>query len=43
MIHILDKIPLEKRNMVAEVTVDMAGSMNLIAKKCFPKTEIVTW
>ena len=28
--------------MVAEVTVDMAGSMNLIAKKCFPKTEIVT-
>ncbi|WP_339343164.1 transposase [uncultured Polaribacter sp.] len=42
VIHILDKIPLEKRNMVAEVTVDMAGSMNLIAKKCFPKTEIVT-
>ena len=28
--------------MVKEVTVDMAGSMNLIAKKCFPKTEIVT-
>ena len=27
---------------VKEVTVDMAGSMNLIAKKCFPKTEIVT-
>jgi transposase len=42
VIHILDKIPLEKRNMVAEVTVDMSGSMNLIAKKCFPKTEIVT-
>ena len=42
VINILCKIPLEKRNMVAEVTVDMAGSMNLIAKKCFPKTEIVT-
>jgi transposase len=42
VIRILDKIPLEKRNMVAEVTADMAGSMNLIAKKCFPKTEIVT-
>jgi transposase len=42
VIHILDKIPLEKRNMVAEVTVDMAGSMNLLAKRCFPKTEIVT-
>ena len=42
VIHILYKIPLEKRKMVSEVTVDMAGSMNLIAKKCFPKTEIVT-
>ncbi len=41
VIDILHKIPLEKRNMVEEVTVDMAGSMNLIAKKCFPKTEIV--
>ncbi|WP_233898071.1 transposase [Tenacibaculum piscium] len=28
--------------MVKEVTVDMAGAMNLIAKKSFPKTEIVT-
>jgi transposase len=42
VIYILDKIHLEKRNMIAEVTVDMAGSVNLIAKKCFPKTEIVT-
>jgi hypothetical protein len=24
-----------------ELTVDMDGSMNLIVKKCFPKTEIV--
>ena len=28
--------------MVKEITVDMASNMNLIAKKCFPKTEIVT-
>ena len=42
VINILHKIAIEKRNMVKEVTVDMAGSMNLIAKKCFPKTEIVT-
>jgi transposase len=28
--------------MVKEVTVDMGCSMNLIAKKSFPKTEIVT-
>nr|WP_245536061.1 hypothetical protein [Psychroflexus torquis] len=38
VINILHKIPLERRNVVEEVTVDMAGSMNLIAKKCFPKT-----
>ena len=42
MIDVLNKIPVERRNMVKEVTVDMAGNMNLIAKKCFPKTEIVT-
>lgn len=42
VINILKKIPVERRNMVKEVTVDMAGNMNLIAKKCFPKTELVT-
>jgi transposase len=42
VINILHKIPKNKRELVAEVTVDMAGSMNLIAKKCFPKTAIVT-
>jgi transposase len=42
VIGILMKIPAERRQIVEEVTVDMAGSMNLIAKKCFPKTEIVT-
>jgi hypothetical protein len=38
VIHILDKIPLEKRNMVAKVTTNMAGIMGLFAPKCFPKT-----
>lgn len=42
VIEVIKKISIERRNMVKEVTVDMAGSMNLIAKKCFPKTEIVT-
>jgi len=28
--------------MVKEVTLDMAGNMNLIARKCFPRTDIVT-
>ena len=36
VIPILHQIPLEKQNLVDEVTADMAGSMNLIAKKCFP-------
>ena len=42
VINVLNKISVERRNIVKEVTVDMAGNMNLIAKKCFPKTEIVT-
>jgi transposase len=42
VIKVISKIAIERRNMVKEVTLDMAGSMNLIAKKCFPKTEIVT-
>ena len=42
IIAILRKIPESTRNIVKEITVDMAGSMNLIAKKCFLKTEIVT-
>ena len=37
VISILDKIPSSKRNKVKEVTLDMAGSMNLIVEKCFPK------
>jgi transposase len=36
------KIPLRLRNKVEEITLDMAGSMNNIAKKCFPKAVLVT-
>jgi transposase len=42
VIQILTKIPIEIRCKVQEITVDMAGNMNLIAKRCFPKTQIVT-
>ena len=42
LIHILDKIPLKKRNMVAKVTNNMRGIRDLIAMKCFRNTEIVT-
>ena len=37
VINIINKIPKSKRKQVKEVTLDMAGSMNLIVEKCFPK------
>lgn len=37
VINIINKIPKGKRKKVKEVTLDMAGSMNLIVDKCFPK------
>ncbi len=39
---ILQKIPLKLRKKVVEITLDMAGSMNLIAKKNFPDAVLVT-
>ena len=37
VISILNIIPENKRHKVKEVTLDMAGSMNLIVERCFPK------
>lgn len=34
---VLKKIPETKRYSVKEITLDMAGSMSLIVKQCFPK------
>ena len=34
---IKENINDQQRRMVKEVTLDMAGSMNLIVQKCFPK------
>ena len=42
VIKILQKIPVNKRNNVQEITLDMAGSMVLIAKMSFPKASLVT-
>jgi len=42
VIRVLEKLPLSRRNMVKEVTLDMAANMNLIAKRCFKKAIIVT-
>lgn len=39
---ILEKIPLKVRKQTKEITLDMAGSMNLIAKKSFPNAVLVT-
>jgi len=37
VIKYLQKIPESKRRKVEEITLDMAGSMKLIAKSCFPR------
>ena len=42
VIDVIEKIPLKLRNLVKEITLDMAGNMNLIAKKCFPNAVRVT-
>lgn len=39
---ILGKIPLWKRNKVREVTLDMAASMEKIARYSFPRSKLVT-
>lgn len=41
IIPLLQKIPLRKRNNVQEITLDLAGNMGLIAKKCFPQASQV--
>ncbi|WLD25135.1 transposase [Flavobacterium dauae] len=42
VIEHISKIDLKKRQAVIEITLDMANSMKLIAKKCFPKAVQVT-
>ncbi|WP_456154234.1 ISAon1 family transposase [Solitalea canadensis] len=36
IIPLLQKLSLKQRNKVQEITLDLAGNMSLIAKKCFP-------
>ena len=42
VIEVLQKIPKKTRKKVTEITLDMAGSMALIAKRCFPLATQVT-
>nr|WP_324292891.1 transposase [uncultured Carboxylicivirga sp.] len=39
---IQEHYPADQRKIVREVTLDMAGNMNLIIKKCFPRAKRVT-
>lgn len=42
VIHHLNKIAPRLRESVREITLDMSGSMKLIAKRCFPKaTQVI--
>lgn len=42
VIEVIRKIPESLRKKVSEITLDMAGSMSLIAKRCFPRAVRVT-
>ena len=42
VIEHIRKIDSKKRNCVKEITLDMANSMKLISKRCFPKATQVT-
>ncbi|GAB4003338.1 transposase [Spirosoma daeguense] len=42
VIQILRQLPQRQRHKVTEITLDMAGNMALIAKKCFPQATQVT-
>jgi transposase len=42
VIEIIRKIPEAQRKKVTEITLDMAGSMEMIAKRCFPRATRVT-
>ena len=42
VIEIIRKIPESQRKKVTEITLDMAGCMEMIAKRCFPRATRVT-
>jgi len=42
VISILEKIPKQLRNQVKEITIDLAPTMEIIARRSFPKATIVS-
>ncbi len=41
IIELVKKIPIHLRKRVKEITLDLAGNMALIAKRCFPRARLV--
>ena len=41
VIEVIEQIPEPIRNMVKETTLDMAGSMNKIVRRCFSNSTLV--
>ena len=41
IIPLLERIPFHLRKRVQEITLDLAGSMSLIVKRCFPHARMV--
>jgi len=41
IIPLLQQIPSKSRDKVREVTLDLAGNMSLIVRKCFPHSRMV--
>jgi transposase len=42
IISVLQRMPLEKRELVKEITLDMAANMQLASRLCFPQADLVT-
>jgi transposase len=42
IIDVINKIPLDKRKLVKEITLDMANNMQLASKMCFTESYLVT-
>lgn len=42
IIDVINRIPLDKRKLVKEITLDMANNMQLASKMCFPESYLVT-
>ncbi|WP_242499328.1 transposase [Flavobacterium sp. 140616W15] len=42
LLNISDKLITKKKNCVQEITLDIANSLKLISKRCFPKVVQVT-